>query len=72
MIAVEFLRDRGSRRAGDVVKYDDNSAAAIVAEGAAKFVDEPDFGVVELPAEPEPEPEPKRPRRSSKPAETGA
>lgn len=40
-IAVRFVADRGSRRKGDVVRYDDTSAAHIVSEGAAEFV-EPD------------------------------
>lgn len=42
MIAIRFLEDRGPRRKGQVVRYDDNSAAAIVDEGAAEYVDAPD------------------------------
>lgn len=71
MIRVEFLKDRGLRQKGDVVKYDDVSAAAIVKEGAARYVDAPDSAVV---AEPEPAPEPEkttRTRRAAKPDETG-
>ena len=38
-VAVRFLKDRGSRKVGDVVQYDDTSAARIVTEGAAEYVD---------------------------------
>ncbi|WP_326600500.1 hypothetical protein [Rhodococcus sp. PD04] len=70
MIAIEFVRDRGPRAKGDVVNYDEASAAAIVAEGAAKYVAAPDAAAL---LEPEPEPEPDKPTRSrrSKPAEAG-
>lgn len=40
-VAVRFVTDRGTRRVGDVVRYDDASAAHIVSEGVAEFV-EPD------------------------------
>ncbi|UEA57303.1 hypothetical protein LK459_11655 [Gordonia otitidis] len=40
MIAVRFTADRGSRREGDVVRYDDASAVRIVGEGVAEFVDD--------------------------------
>lgn len=40
MIAVRFTADRGPRRAGDVVRFDDASAVHIVGEGVAEFVDE--------------------------------
>lgn len=39
MSAVRFLADRGSRRTGEVVRFDDRSAAHLVAEGAAEYVD---------------------------------
>lgn len=39
MIAVRFTADRGSRKAGDVVRFDDASAAHIVAEGVAEYAD---------------------------------
>ncbi|WP_343466442.1 hypothetical protein AAI421_13410 [Rhodococcus aetherivorans] len=75
MISVRFTRDRGPRQSGDVVAYDEVSAAAIVREGAAVYVDEPDSGVVERQAEPvdEPvdEPEKRRARRAAKPDESG-
>lgn len=38
-VAVRFVTDRGSRRMGDVVRYDDASAANIVGEGAAEYVE---------------------------------
>lgn len=38
-VAVRFVTDRGSRRNGDVVRYDDASAAHIVSEGAAEYAD---------------------------------
>lgn len=41
MISVRFTEDRGSRVKGDVVRFDDASAAYIVGEGAAEFVDVP-------------------------------
>lgn len=73
MISVRFTRDRGPRQAGDVVAYDEVSAAAIVREGAAVYVDEPDAGLVEHQDEPvdEPEPEKRRARRAAKPDESG-
>lgn len=46
MIAVRFLEDRGPRRKGQTVRYDDNSAAAIVESGAAEYVDAPDAAAV--------------------------
>lgn len=41
MISVRFTEDRGSRVKGDVARFDDASAAYIVGEGAAEFVDVP-------------------------------
>lgn len=40
MIAVRFTEDRGPRRAGDVVRFDDRSAARVVADGVAEYVDD--------------------------------
>jgi hypothetical protein len=41
MRSIRFLHERGPRAEGDVVRFDDASAAAIVAEGAAVYADEP-------------------------------
>lgn len=47
MIAIRFLEDRGRRRKGQVVRYDEVSAAAIVDEGAAEYVEAPDAAAIE-------------------------
>lgn len=39
-VKVKFIKDRGRRKEGDVVSYDDVSAAHIVEEGAAAYVDD--------------------------------
>ncbi|UAJ16190.1 hypothetical protein SEA_MALIBO_13 [Gordonia phage Malibo] len=40
MIAVRFTADHGPRSEGDVVRYDDASAAHLVDAGVAEYVDE--------------------------------
>ncbi|OOL30706.1 hypothetical protein GQ85_18190 [Rhodococcus rhodochrous] len=71
MISVRFTRDFEARRTGEVVAYDEVSAAAVVREGYAVLVDEPDAGLVEHQAEPVDEPEKRRARRAAKPDESG-
>ena len=41
MIKLQFTKDRGRRRKGDIVGYDENSAQHIIAEGAAVEYGEP-------------------------------
>lgn len=41
MIKLQFTKDRGRRREGDIVGYDENSAQHIIAEGAAVEYVEP-------------------------------
>lgn len=53
MIEVEFTRDRNGRLKGERVSYDEVSAEAIIAEGAAFAVSEPEpEGAVADPTEP--------------------
>lgn len=40
MIAVRFTSDHEPRREGDVVRYDDASAAHLVEAGVAEYVDD--------------------------------
>lgn len=53
LVQVRFVEDRGRRLKGDVVSYDEVSAAAIVESGAAVLVDAPEPpGTVEQPDPP--------------------